>query len=393
MMAALSNYHDWRPSHGQELLLQAALRQGQRARQAWQEWSSSLDFWGLDYGSRRLLPLLYHNLRAEGIDHPLIAQFRKVYLDTWARNQVLFAKISPLLQSFHEAGIGTMVLKGASLIVRYYRDFGLRPMSDFDFLVPTQQVFEAIALLRRGKWEPQRKSSDRLLAAYVSTNNALHFSSPTKYDVDLHWHLLSECLGPDADQDFWEGADRMEINGVQTRCLNPADSLFHICIHGVHWNNMPPVRWVADAVMILKNSAEIDWNRTAAQAEKRHLTLPLGDAFCYLVDQFDAPIPSDFLKDLSGFPVSRWELKEYKTWAHRPYAYVPSLWAYYPRIAEDTGRRPGLMGFVKYLQDFWGLEHIWQVPLSLGLRILKKFPALAHAGWMSMKRFFGLPPD
>jgi hypothetical protein len=42
-----------------------------------------------------------------------------------------------------------MVLKGAFLIVCYCRGFGLRPMSDFDFLVPTQQAFEAMRKVGR----------------------------------------------------------------------------------------------------------------------------------------------------------------------------------------------------------------------------------------------------
>jgi hypothetical protein len=393
-MAIHQDYYNWRPSSDQELLLTAALQSGDLALQAWQKWSERLDLDQLDYGSRRLLPLLYHNLKAEGIDHPLMNQFKKMYIDTWAQNQIVFAKITPLLKSFREAGIETLLLKGAAMNLRYYRDYGLRPMSDFDVLVPNQRAFEAIGLVRQMGWKPQLKSPNRSLAAYLSVNHALHCLNPAQFDLDLHWHVLDECLGSDADLDFWEGADPGELNGVQTLCLNSADHLFHTCIHGARWNQMPPIRWVADAMTILKYPVEIDWKRMIGQAEKSHLSLSLRTTLKYLIDRYNAPVPSDFMKNLTSLPVTEWEFKEYQTWIRQPYANVPVLWAYYPRIAKDTGRHSGLLGFIKYLQDYWELEHIWQVPPSFGWRILIKVPGFISAGGRNCKRyilaFFGL---
>jgi Uncharacterised nucleotidyltransferase len=365
------DYFNWHPSHEQELLLQAALMPGGRARQAWEEWYRAGALDRLDAGSQRLLPLLYLHLRAARIDHPWVGQFRKQYLDTWAKNQILFVNISPVLRSLREAGIDTLLLKGASLTLLYYKDYGLRPMSDFDFLVPAERALEAIDLVRRMNWVPQLKSPDRSLSAYVSILHALHFENAAKSPLDLHWHVLTECVGSDADRDFWDGAAPVQLNGVPSFCLNAVDELFLTCIHGARWNFMPPIRWVADAILILNSGKELDWDRMRKQAEKRRLALPLREALHYLRDQFEAPIPADFLTDLDRVPVSNEEWKEYQARKKRPYALVPYLWAFYPRISRDTGRPPGLLGFIKYLQDFWELEHIWQVPISLGRRIVR----------------------
>jgi len=307
-MVKSQNYYSWRPSPYQELLLKGALLNGLPALLAWQEWSQTLDLNRLDYASRRLLPLLYHNLKAQKIDHPFTDEFRSLYLDTWAKNQMLFSKISPLLQSLREAGIDTLILKGAGFIVRYYKDFGLRPMNDFDILVPTRQVNEAIVLLRHLGWTQQEKTSDKSLPMYLSTRHALVFLNPAKYELDLHWHVLKECLAPGADKDFWEGALPIEINGVQTQVLNPVDDLFHTCIHGVRWNETPPIRWIADAVTIMNSHVSIDWDHLIQQAEKRRLSFPLRHALTYLADQFAAPIPPKFLDDLNRILVSKREI-------------------------------------------------------------------------------------
>ncbi len=373
-MATSQNYYSWRPSSDQELLLKAALLNGPRALLAWQEWSQTLDLGRLDYSSRRLLPLLYHNLIVQQVDHAYTREFKKFYIETWAKNQTLFSQISPLLQSFGEAGIDTLILKGAGFIVRYYKDFGLRPMNDFDFLVPTRQINDAIILLRQLGWAPAKITSEKNLSMYLSTRHALLFLNSAKFELDLHWHVLKECLAVNADHDFWEGAIPIEINGLHTLGLDPADDLFHTCIHGVRWNDSPPIRWIADALTILSSHESIDWDRLIEQAEKCRLPFPLKHALTYLMDQFAAPIPQKFLETLNRIPVSKREIEEYRVQTNRPglFSYIPSMWIFYPRIAKDTGRAPGIFGFIKYLQNFWKLDHLWQMPFYFTWRVFRR---------------------
>jgi len=79
------------------------------------------------------------------------------------------------------------VLKGTSLIVHYYQDYGVRPMNDFDFLVPTSRAPEAVALLRRLGWQPQLKHPDRSLEAYLSVT--------MPYTSQMRPAVTSTCIG------------------------------------------------------------------------------------------------------------------------------------------------------------------------------------------------------
>lgn len=373
-------YHNkkkhWQPNPSQELLLKSALLDGQSMRQAFGDWAANTSLDQVDYASYRLFPLVYQNLKKEGLHHPYIKNIKKAYVETWAKNKVLFRKTVPILLAFTESDIDTLVLKGVSLTLNYYRDFGLRPMSDVDLLISAKHFDEATSLLQQLGWTPQLKSPDESLPTFLSMHHALNFTNSEGYSIDLHSHALKVCLSSDADIDFWKGALPLEIEGIHTQCLNPTDELYHTCIHGAEWNPMPPIRWIADAVSILNSRVEIDWDRMISQAKKHRMPLQLFDSMQYLQDCFNIPIPTKFFSSLKAIPITKQEKREYLIQNKFPYLsfYMPTI-AYYPRIAQDTGRQPGLIGYLKYWQTLMELDHIWQAPLSFL--------------WSTMKRLLG----
>jgi hypothetical protein len=306
---AHQRYYDWHPTLNQELLLKAALLPEQQALQSWQLWKQQTDLDQIDYGSHRLLPLLYSNLKSVVGDEPVFAYFRKLYLETWADNHKLLARISPAIEALHQAGIRTLALKGADLILRYYQDFGARPMSDFDLLVQPADINKALEILQAEGWSLVMSNTEKNLADTLTYLHALDLVHPDGGSLDLHWHTLTRSLAQDADQIFWDKAIPLTVNTVQTLSLCPSDALFHICIHGLHWNMLPPIRWVADAMKILTSDETIDWDRVFEQATTHQQSLLLGDALHYLHTSFDAQIPETVLTTLDELPKSRQETR------------------------------------------------------------------------------------
>jgi hypothetical protein len=358
------------PTAQQELLLRASLLQGKEAINAWKEWQSNVDVDQLDWGSHRMLPLLYRNLRTQGIDHPLMGKFKGIYRYTWCQNQMLFHNMTGLLRAFHQAGINkTLLLKGAALIPLYYKDYGKRPMNDFDVLIPMEQASKAIRLLQEWHWTPVGISPEKLTEKNVSvTINRSHgvgFQDSAKRELDLHWHVLR---GDDADNDFWADAIPSTFDEVPVYALNPTDQLLHVCVHGASWNPVPPLRWIADAMMMFKTSAKIEWDRLLIHAEQRRLVLPLRDTLNYLRHQMDAPIPPSILQHLQELPVSMAESLEYQAITTSPLLFknrVLKLWFQYqhglPRTSH-IGWLPKILGFIRYLKRHWNLNHFWQIP-------------------------------
>jgi hypothetical protein len=357
------------PSRQQELLLRAAILQGQPALEAWRAWKADVELDLLEPGSQRLLPLLYQNLVAHGVQHPLLDRLRDRYRSTWVQNQTRFHFMSSLLRSFHEADISTMILKGVALALQHYRDLGLRPLGDIDLLVPTDQVVASIELLSRLGWTPKQLPARALTPAIQSIQHGRPFLDPNGRELDLHWHVLHECSYPGADDDFWAAALSTTIHRAPTRVLNPADQLLHVCVHGSKWEPVPVPWWVADAVAILRTpQGEIDWDRLANHAERRRLILPLGEALSYLRDVVEAPIPASAVQTIRKMPTSRVERMEYAALTNPPglLGTLPATWVHYLRLARGASGgslQPHFAGFLQYLQDSWGIEHVWQIPL------------------------------
>lgn len=352
----------WKPTLHQELLLRAALLKGPEAIEAWKEWKSSVDIESLDPASHRMLPLLYRNLHIHGIKDPSMGKYKGVYRRTWYKNQVLFNAIASLLRSFAGAGIETMVLKGAALTMLHYRDYGLRPMNDFDVLVCPDQALPAVNLLQGLGWIP----IDFIpTAEYISVSYSHGFKDKNGQEFDLHWHLLSQCRERDSDNDFWEEAAETRFHDVPTRVLNATDQLLHTCIHGARWNYTPPFRWVADAVTILNTAQpQIDWNRLIAQARKRRLVLPLRETLDYLRTVVNAPIPSEIWESIRDLPVPKIEQLEYMVNISPPTRWnaMLDLWCQHSRLAGDSMLLHRVVGFPSFLKHIWGMS-LWKIPL------------------------------
>jgi hypothetical protein len=358
----------------QELLLRASLNKKDEALPAWELWRSNVDFDKIDAGSYRLLPLLYSNLSKQKINDPLMERLKGIYRRTWYENQMLSHRAAFILENIHRAGIKTMLLKGIAMIHLYYKDYALRPMTDFDFMIPEKQAVEVFKILKDSGWNSANKNPENLIPIIHSAD----FSDPSGlHRIDLHWHLFLECCHIDADQDFWDNAVPTKFQERQTYVLNPTDQLLHTCIHGMKWCIIPPFRWVADAMMIINNSGrEIDWNRLITLAQQRRLILPLQQGLEYLQNNFNADIPINILNAIDQIPITKHERIEYnykiENHKNKFLGNIPVFWFDYIRTAENKSFKNNLIGFIKYVKFYWNLESTWQLPLyALVLSIAK----------------------
>jgi len=356
------------PTREQELLLQGALLQGEAALQAWHNWKAEVNWeQELDLGSYRLLPLLYHNLHTLGVEDPAMAKLKGIYRKAWYTNQTLFHTMAGVLRLFHAAEIETMILKGAALTLQYYKNYGLRPMGDFDVLVPAMKRGRAIEVLTRAGWKPMIRSLEELPDSVLDAQCGWNFENSDQCQFDLHWHVLHWYPRSNSDDDFWAGAIPVQVADVSTLALNPTDQLLHVCEHGMVWDPVPTLRWIADAIVLLNEShSEIEWSRLISQAEKRRLTLPLRDTFTYLRDSFGAPIPSHVVMEISNVHVTNVERKYYNTIKTKPalLGHLPRYWYRYlfdREAVRDTNWIQKLAGFPKYFQLVRGKEGLWQL--------------------------------
>lgn len=338
----------------QRHLLRASLLDGDAARSAFERWlTSRVD--PLDPGSRRLLPLLQLNLRRLGDDFAERDWIREQVAAFDRRNQALIEATVSAISALERAAVATLLLKGVPLATHYYPAIAARPMDDCDLLVPADAVARALDVLGSEGW----RCEIPLTPATMRRVHAGRFARGNGLFIDLHWHITPETCGHEPDaRSWWDDSRTLELHGTHTRMLSPADMLFHVCVHGQRWSTTPTLRWVPDALFILrKEDAAIDWDRVVARAEKHELALPLLEALLFLREELDAPIPQRVIEELTRLPISRASRVEHRV-KQQPRNRRRLLfihWFQHRRISNGT-LAGDLAGFPRYLRDIWALR-------------------------------------
>jgi len=371
------------PNHRQELLLVASTAPPERAVPAFEEWIAGTDLVRdpVDPGSLRLLPLVYRKLSAAGFEHPAMARLKGVYRYWWLKNQGTLRRAAEVVELLGRRGLDTLVLKGVALSVLCYRDAGVRPMADFDVMVPWDRAEEAVGILTEEGW-------NELGTHHPGRFRFLHGLGLTDgrgFECDLHWHFIRELRGTGPGDPAWRDTVDLEIHGVPTLALDATGALFHTIVHGCQWNAMPSIRWVADALTVLAASgAGIDWPRLIGLANELRLNLRFGAGLRYLHDSFDAPIPRGVLKELEASPPSAVENLEARyLWLDREQreemalARAPFLLISVLRLLGALGLRRGLAALPDFLVFQFGLGGRRELPLTLARLSLRKLWRLA----------------
>ena len=283
------------PTIAQTQVLKTIFAPDTEAREAFRTWRGALDLHApFDSEVFRLLPLLYLWLAEHGIDDDLMPRLKGVYRHAFARNIWLLRETGPPVAALERAGIPTLMLKGAPLALVSYSKRGARPMADLDVAVPTQRLAEAVRVLESAGW-----TSPRLNRGATSISHAAPFRNARGGEFDLHWHFLPETSGKPIEARFWETARPLDLDGIPTRMLDPALALVHALVHGLRSNPAPPVRWVADALTIVRRTQDLQWSAVVAFGRAAQLTQRLRLGLAFLALRFDAPIPPRILDELA----------------------------------------------------------------------------------------------
>ena len=137
------------------LLLKSALLNGEEFINIWNNHLYNFNLEKTDPVCIKIFPLLYVNLKKHKIETHLLAELKKVYNLTWYKNKLLFNKMFMAIEALDVAGIESIPLKGMALSLAFYKDFGLRPMNDFDLLVPKEKIRKSVEVLFNLGYNPR----------------------------------------------------------------------------------------------------------------------------------------------------------------------------------------------------------------------------------------------
>jgi hypothetical protein len=348
------------PNAEERLLLQSALLNGPAAVAAFEEWRGRFgDRSEFRWGVLRLLPLVYQNLHAHGVRDPLMGRMRGMYRKTFCETHQLFHHTAPVVRELVSHGLPVLLLKGAPLVLSYYRNHAVRPMADLDLWVPRDRVHAAIQIMMEAGYV----CTESYDADALHYRHAVNFIHPSGGDIDLHWRMLYETRDPALDEMIWLTGEPLEFLGVPVRQPDPTAMLLTVIMHGVRWNEETPIRWIPDALTILRTRGPaIQWQRLVSTARKYRLSSRLGRGLAYLVETFEAPVPADVLEQLLRRR-SLLELVENTVLLSDGWWYARSVlgtqwvaFTEYCRLAPSGGALAFLNGYSHFLRYRMGLD-------------------------------------
>ena len=393
----------WLPTSMQQHLLDACLLDAARARRAFGNWRPLIDIDRLDAGSYRLLPLLWKRISLLGFDDPARNVIKGVYRRTWYFNQIVIARAADLVATLASSGISAMILKGAALTLQNYRDEGVRPMGDIDIAVPRSSARRAVDVLVNAGWAPGVTPLTGAMVegtpatvgwtvgprpltsfddAYFGVRHAHGFKGLGGMEVDLHWFLFQGACDLRVDDTAWAAVRPLTLRGVSAVAPDPADHLLLLLAHGSRWNPIPPVRWVADAVTLLRTEAALRWERVVAGARSRGLTLLAREMLTYLEDRFAVGVPDKIFSQLHAAPITWLERRAYELRVSPPgiatgleeLRYLHERHRAFRRSAAGNGV-PGFPAFVRHVLGARSLAQVGLYTASEVVRRIRERPS------------------
>jgi hypothetical protein len=219
--------------------------------------------------------------------------------------------------------------------------------------------------------------------AYFHARHAHGFRGPGGTGADLHWFFSQGSFDPRLDEEVWQRAIPLpaQVGAARwghTLVPSPADHLLLLLVHGSRWNPIPPVRWVADSVILIRTAGEtLDWTQFEQSARARGQTATVTPLLTYLDREFPCGIPGEVPRRLAAVPISAAQ-RRHATLSMNPpgmsagLAELTLLYQRYRSLRRAGGRTPA-GGFPGYLRHIMGAPSLWALTRYVGQELGRRW--------------------
>ena len=253
-------------------------------------------------------PLISHNLVTNGLASQVpqfcLEHLNSIYYGTLYRNVIFSNELSNVLSVFSQNGISSIVLKGTILAEQLYGNPGLRIVTDMDILIKSEELSRAGSLLSEIGYEP--------LPAQQRWNHPFHETYCKQmnppYIVELHWNLDNQKLVAIPQQELWNRAWLLQIQGWTTKVLSPEDILLYLSNNLTKLGNQL-LRSLCDITVLLKKYCSIlNWKYIIESANSWGIENSVYYSLRRSKDLLGAPVPLSVINELKPKPLRRWLL-------------------------------------------------------------------------------------
>ena len=307
----LAYFDSYRLELSHKQLLKATLLKEQAMLTAWQDWRNSVDIETLDASSYSLLPQLYQNLLAHGVDDTEMSRLKGIYRRNWYANQLKLKSLKAILSSLKDIGIEAIVLGdaawggiGKNKIENY------RSISSFHLLVDGNYLETAIEHLISLNWHSVDGTSQQFRELRNNCDSSLNL--PLYLQGHLFWAIPQDYT----DGQVWHYATADWSNEAGWH-LSPTDQFLDGCARMFFRQRLPKssnpqIHRIADAFLLIANLPNNDWIRLITQAQRYQMILPVQNMLRLLQQLFAVELPTWVWPALWQMPIANMEWLKYR---------------------------------------------------------------------------------
>ncbi|HVT40173.1 MAG TPA: nucleotidyltransferase family protein [Gemmatimonadaceae bacterium] len=171
-----------------------------------------------------------------------------------------------VLRQLSQAGVSTVLLKGAALRFTAYRDSAERTFGDIDVLVPKDSLQEAVAALVDRGYEPD---SGQKIKLYLEHFHHLILRKPSGFVAEVHWALEPVKSLPGLDSAAFLRDARWVVTpeGARARVPSPEHMVLHLAQQNLD-DGFSQLRRLVDVDRVVSTASDFDWAQLASESKQ-----------------------------------------------------------------------------------------------------------------------------
>ncbi len=245
---------------------------------------------------------------AEGVPEWVADALGTDYYTTATRNTLLFEELGRILAGFEQRGLEVLVLKGAVLAEKAYKNLALRSMSDIDLLIHRQDFSVFDNFMQEQGYSSQALGAldpDALPVHYLTT---VMYTSAARSSLCLHvhWHFVNSTLPNHklteniSMKSIWRDAEKTMLAGAPAKVMAPHHLLIHLAEHSLRvTHSLGKLSYLTDmGAVISAYEGRIDWQKVSEESRNFQIAELVYFPLFYAKELVGAPVPEKLLADL-----------------------------------------------------------------------------------------------
>jgi|GEM_PF-1816461 hypothetical protein len=344
------------------LLMQAAIQDGPGSFESWQKWLALVDIEKepLDSISYRLLPLVYHNLAGQHVEHSLMIRLKGIYRRSWLENQLSLQQVVPFITQLHDRNIPILLLDDLTSILRLYDGQGVRRAYSLDILVQPDDIHRLLRFLEESNIWPKVSYGN----SFLKVETPLEIWPPFDLSLSVTWRALPAIKTSEQALAVWQAGTPAVLGNCPVFTLDLETHFLRTCLRAIGARPEAAFFALIDVAWMLgKQADKMDWERVIELTWLNHQVLPVIESLQEIISFTEIAGGDELLQRLRKLPVPWMDRLDYRF--INQYQAFPNIFTRVIKRLLLYQRSPKLqwkLGFLRYFQFAWGGGRLLALP-------------------------------